>query len=166
MNKATKGALAAAAAAAILAGGAGTMAAWTANTGTGDSTTVTAGSMNVVQTPNTGTWTWTVNDAEVPFNPQSDKIVPGDVIKYTASYDVTLEGTNLKAKLKPTLGGISGDLQDLLTVDTTGGSTVDVTQSATYPVSTTITFNGDATTGQTKSGSLAGATVTLEQVIS
>ncbi|MGB6039826.1 MAG: alternate-type signal peptide domain-containing protein, partial [Gordonia sp. (in: high G+C Gram-positive bacteria)] len=108
MNKATKGALAAAAAAAILAGGAGTMAAWNSTApGTGGGT-ITAGSMTVTQQPDTGGWAWA--DGTPIADITTIKIVPGQSVKYTAIYNVELIGTNLKADLVPTLGGVTGEL--------------------------------------------------------
>ncbi|EGD54972.1 alternate-type signal peptide domain-containing protein [Gordonia neofelifaecis] len=168
MNKVTKGALAAAAGAAILAGGAGTMAAWNSTVnGTGGGT-ISAGSLNVTQQEGTGVWKWvggSKNNQAVDF--ANDKIVPGDKIAYTATYDVQLVGTNLKADLVPTLAGVgSGTLAGLLQVDTSGNDTVHVTASGPQTVSTTVTFNPDATTGQSASTVLSGASVTLTQTTS
>lgn len=116
MNKKTKGALAAAAGAAILVGGAGTMAAWNDSTDLGGGT-VTAGVLNIDQQPDSGNWKF--EDGE-PFNPVTDRLVPGDTVVYTATYNITAEGTNLKATLTPTLAGVDGELEPLLTVAAEG----------------------------------------------
>ncbi|MFC0316355.1 alternate-type signal peptide domain-containing protein [Gordonia phosphorivorans] len=168
MNKVTKGALAAAAGAAILAGGAGTMAAWNSNTQATDGGTITAGSLNVVQKAGTGGWAWvngTTPGAAIP-NLEAIKLVPGDQIQYTATYDVTLVGQNLKAELVPTLTGVSGDLANSLTATNTGGGTVQVNQPGTtsHDVSTVVTFSPSADNDtMTKTGVLSGVSVTLTQ---
>ncbi|MFF1943022.1 alternate-type signal peptide domain-containing protein [Rhodococcus qingshengii] len=168
MNKTTKGAIAAGAAAVLLAGGAGTMAAWNASTNGGAPQTVGAGSLSVEQV-GAGVWKWANGST---FNPASDLIVPGDVVTYTANYSIDLVGTNLKAKLTPSLTGVTGDLVTLnqLTVAPASGTvttyTAGLDQAATF--TTTITFNAGAAgdnTGQTKTASLAGGAVTLEQTL-
>lgn len=168
MNKATKGALAAAAAAAILAGGAGTMAAWNASSSLG-SGSVTAGQMNIEQV-GTGSWHWNTPGGAV-FNPGSDKLVPGDTVVYVGDYKITAVGTNLKATLTPTLGGVSGTLLPYLTVGNVGGTAATITagdNNTTKQVGTTITFNAGTTgsDGATTTASLAGSTITLQQTIS
>ncbi|WFN92442.1 alternate-type signal peptide domain-containing protein [Gordonia sihwensis] len=165
MNKATKGAIAAAAGALILAGGAGTMAAWNSQVG-GNTTAVTAGSLNVTQT-GTGSWTWADGTA---FNPATDFLVPGDSVKYVAEYNITLKGTNLKAELVPTVGGVSGLLAPYLTATTagaTGNETIE--SSGTRTITTTVLFDPAKVTDNTsmdKPGSLNGAAVTLTQKLS
>ena len=169
MNKVTKGALAAAAGAAILVGGAGTMAAWNSSVGTNGGT-VTAGQLNLTAT-DTGSWKWggTGANAGNVFNPATETLVPGDVVVYTATYKITAVGTNLKATLTPTLGGVTGELATYLTVTPTGGGTgIPVTpadNNTEKTVSTSITFKGDTTgtNGQTKKADLSGASVVLQQ---
>ena len=77
MKKITKGAIALGAAALLLAGGAGTMAAWSdeASLGGGE---VTAGHLRITEAA-AGAWTWA--DGET-FDPATDLIVPGDVVEY------------------------------------------------------------------------------------
>ncbi|OYD66703.1 alternate-type signal peptide domain-containing protein [Rhodococcus sp. OK302] len=167
MKKTTKGAIAAAFAALLLAGGAGTMAAWSASTTAGVGTTITAGSMAIEQV-GTGTWEWADGSA---FDPLTDRIVPGDVVSYTADYTFDLVGKNLKATLTPSLSGVTGDLVNLgqLSVAAAPGITTVFTaglgQTASY--TTEITFLpkvGEVdNTGQTKTASLAGGVVTLDQ---
>ena len=164
MNKTTKGAIAAGAAAVLLAGGAGTMAAWNASTGAGGSQTVNAGSMTISEAAGSGVWKLGANT----FNPASDKIVPGDVLTYTATYNYTLVGTNLKATLTPTVGGISGALASKLEVATAGGQNASVTAgTGTRDITTTITFKPDTTNtdGAGQAATLSGASVTLEQTL-
>ncbi|AUH67858.1 MULTISPECIES: alternate-type signal peptide domain-containing protein [Gordonia] len=168
MNKVTKGALAAAAGAAILAGGAGTMAAWNSNVNTNGGT-VTAGQLNLTAV-DTGTWTWVggTKDGDT-FNPGTDRLVPGDTVRYTASYKITAVGTNLTATLTPSVGGVSGDLAQYLDPTTAGGGPgITVTpadNNTTKKVSTDITFRADTSNkdGQDKTADLSGATVTLQQ---
>ncbi|MFE4503762.1 alternate-type signal peptide domain-containing protein [Rhodococcus sp. NPDC056743] len=170
MNKTTKAAIAAGSAALLLAGGAGTMAAWTASTTASAPQTITAGSMAVSQT-GTGAWTWGGGNgatAGTAFNPAVDKLVPGDVVNYTATYNINLVGKNLKATLTPALGGVSGDLLPQLSVadaDSTPATYTEGTHTATY--TTKITFNPATTdqVGATKTASLAGGAVTLQQTI-
>lgn len=167
MNNKTKGALAAAAAAAILAGGAGTMAAWNAESSLG-SGTVTAGSLNIQQ-QGTGTWHW--NDENgATFDPASQKLVPGDTVVYVGEYLITAVGENLTATLTPSLGGVSGDLANYLDTDTVGGTATDIDtgdNGQTKVIGTSITFDPDTADkdGQGLSASLAGATITLKQTI-
>lgn len=164
MKKTTKGAVAAGAAALLLAGGAGSFAAWNASTTAGPSQTVTAGSMSVAQV-DTGAWTW---ENGTTFTPGSDTLVPGDVVNYTAKYNINLVGTNLKAKLTPNLGGVEGDLKTYLNV-TPANSTVTEYNAGTHTATfvTKIEFKPDTTNldGSTKTASLAGGAVTLEQVL-
>lgn len=169
MKKTTKGAIAAGAAAVLLAGGAGSFAAWNASTGTSTSTGVTAGSLTVTQQDDTGVWTWGNGGA---FNPDTDLLVPGDVVKYTGTYDISLVGTNLKAQLVPTVAGVSGELESLGQLDVAADAATQTTYSAgehTASFTTTVTFlPKDGTVdnvGQTKTASLSGGAVTLEQVI-
>ncbi|GAA4744840.1 alternate-type signal peptide domain-containing protein [Gordonia alkaliphila] len=166
MNKVTKGALAAAAGAAILVGGAGTMAAWSDSSSLG-SGTVTAGTLNIDQVPDSGKWHWgTPGGTE--FNPATDRLVPGDTVVYVADYNITAVGTNLVATLTPTLGNLeSGELAQHLHVTAVGdgGGEIRPTGSVqTKTIGTAITFTDvQGETGQGASASLAGGTVTLTQ---
>lgn len=172
MKKTTKGAIAAASAALLLAGGAGTMAAWSTSTTAGVGATITAGNMTVAQN-GTGTWTWgsgTGASSGTEFFPATDRIVPGDTVNYTAKYDINLVGKNLKATLTPTLGGTTGPLFDaqVLTVAPAAGTPTEYTagtQTVTYVSS--ITFNPGTTglVGATLGASVAGGVVTLQQII-
>ena len=168
MKKNTKGAIALGAAALLLAGGAGTFAAWSdeASLGGGD---VTAGHLRITETE-AGAWTWNGGD---DFNPDEDFIVPGDVVEYTAEYQLDVLGENLVASLDATVNDdLSGDLAPFLTAtatSNTSGITLDnITEENdgdTVSVTVSITFNPDTSDndGMDESASLAGSTITLEQ---
>ncbi|MDI9917162.1 alternate-type signal peptide domain-containing protein [Rhodococcus sp. IEGM 1379] len=170
MNKTTKGAIAAASAALLLAGGAGTMAAWNASTATTGAGTVTAGSMAVSET-SAGTWKW-VNGtkAGAAYVPGTDLLVPGDKVSYTSVYAVTLNGTNLKANLTPTLGNLTGSLATtpgLLAVTASNTNVSPITASGPISFTTEVEFK-PATAGQVGAGGTAtigAGTIVLEQVI-
>lgn len=168
MKKNTKGAIAAGAAALLLAGGAGTMAAWSDSESL-DAVTVTSGQLRIIEQPGGG-WTW-ADDTE--FDPTTDRLVPGDVVEYTADYKLVVEGQNLVASLTPVLEDTgTGALAQYLTIsaasDTTGITLNNITPAnngATVSVTTTITFNA-ATSGQDgmeASANLAGSAITLQQ---
>lgn len=167
MKKNTKGAIAVGAAALLLAGGAGTMAAWSDEASLGGDT-VTSGQLRITETT-PGTWQWA---GGAPFDPTEDRIVPGDTVEYTAEYTLVVEGDNLVASLTPDLGGVTGDLEPFLTVDATSdttGITLDnITEDNngdTIEVTTTITFKPETsgTDGMESSANLAGSTITLQQ---
>lgn len=168
MKKNTKGAIAAGAAALLLAGGAGTYAAWSDSESLAGGT-VTSGHLRITET-GAGTWTWADDSA---FNPATDRIVPGDVVEYTASYKLEVSGKNLVASLTPALGGVGvTGLGEYLTVasasDTTGIDLSNITvanNNATVAVTTTITFDADTADqdGMDATATLAGSTITLEQ---
>lgn len=126
MNKQTKGAIAAGAAALLLAGGAGTMAAWNAST-TVTGGTVNAGKLTLSTVSGSTGFKW-VNGAKAgqTYDPANDKIVPGDSVEYKAVVKVGASGTNLKATL----------VADASTITGTGGLDTAVTTS------TTTDFNG------------------------
>ena len=168
MKKNTKGAIAVGAAALLLAGGAGTMAAWSDEASLGGDT-VTSGQLRITETA-AGAWTWAGTDDE--FDPETDRIVPGDAVEYTGEYELAVEGTNLVASLTSDLGGVTGDLASYLTVaatsDTTGITLDNITEDNdgdTVSVTTTITFNPETsgTDGMETEASLEGSTITLQQ---
>lgn len=102
MKKSTKALIAGGVGAALLLGGAGTIAYWTdeANGGNG---TITAGSLDIGTVSGSG---WEISHQgdgtgeptePVAFDPATDQIVPGDLLSYTQSIPVTLEGENIAA---------------------------------------------------------------------
>ncbi|MGX1858008.1 alternate-type signal peptide domain-containing protein [Dietzia sp. NPDC055340] len=167
MKKNTKGAIALGAAALLLAGGAGTYAAWS-DEATLDGGVVKSGHLRITEVDG-GTWEWADGD---DFNPSSDLIVPGDVVQYTAEYRLDVAGDNLVAKLAPNLGGVTGGLNDYLNVDATSntdGITLDnitrADNAKTVSVTVSITFDPETSgeDGMDQSATLAGSTITLEQ---
>ena len=169
MNKTTKGAIAAGAAAVLLAGGAGTMAAWNASTNTTGAGTVTAGSMAVSEEPTAGTWKWVGGSKAGQAFPPTDKLVPGDKVTYTSMYQVTLNGTNLKATLTPTLGNLTGSLKDadLLTVSPSSTNVSPITASGPISFTTEMEFKADTTgqVGAAGTATIGAGTILLEQTL-
>ena len=168
MKKNTKGAIAVGAAALLLAGGAGTMAAWSDEASLGGDT-VTSGQLRITETA-AGAWTWAGTEDE--FDPETDRIVPGDAVQYTGEYELAVEGTNLVASLTSDLGGVTGDLASYLTVDATSDTTgimldniTEDNDGDTVSVTTTITFDPQTsgTDGMETEASLEGSTITLQQ---
>ncbi|WP_309648789.1 alternate-type signal peptide domain-containing protein [Nocardioides sp.] len=109
MHKTTKGALAAAAAVALLTGGAGTLAFWT----DGDTITtpdLTSGGLDIAvdACPD-----WTLDgDGGAGGLLGAREIVPGDTLTRTCTYDIVAEGDHFEATLDVD--------QDLLTLDDNG----------------------------------------------
>lgn len=176
MNKQTKGAIAAGAAALLLAGGAGTMAAWNSSASVGGGT-VNSGSLTLTADAAGPTWKFADNTA---YNPATDKLVPGDVVNYTAKVKVGATGKNIKATLvadPATITGTNGldtALTKTVTADVNGtalptgpggaeitsaqnGQDVNVHVQFTFPASTAGTAAQDGTVN------LSGFNVTLTQ---
>jgi alternate signal-mediated exported protein len=114
MKKATKGALAAAAAGSLLLGGAGSLAYWTdAKTVTGAS--VNGGSLSL----GTLSCSWTVSHSggtAASFDPGTGFLVPGDQATETCTGTIAAKGANLVADLSVADAGDSGTLGSPLTV--------------------------------------------------
>lgn len=95
MKKLTKAAIAGAAGIALLLGGAGTLAYWNADA-TVAGGTITAGDLTIVAA-GAGVWT-DAGNADAPIPDITDfRAVPGDVLTYTATFNVTAVGDNLTA---------------------------------------------------------------------
>ncbi len=102
MSRNTRAALAITAALALLAGSGASFARWYDEKALSDAN-VTTGVLSIEQTP--GSESWLINtpdsddtaDATVPFDPANDKIVPGDVVTYSTTFTLHLEGKNLRA---------------------------------------------------------------------
>ena len=102
MSRNTRAALAITAAVALLAGSGASFARWYDEKALSDAN-VTTGVLSIEQTP--GSESWLINtpdsddtaDATVPFDPANDKIVPGDVVTYSTTFTLHLEGKNLRA---------------------------------------------------------------------
>lgn len=103
MKKSTKALIAGGIGVALLVGGAGTVAFWTDEADGGDGV-ITAGTLDL-GTPAGGGWEIShagdgsgTATAPVAFNPESDQIVPGDILTYAQNIPVTLEGENIAAQ--------------------------------------------------------------------
>ncbi|MFC9515182.1 alternate-type signal peptide domain-containing protein [Nocardiaceae bacterium NPDC056970] len=171
MNKKTKGAIAAGAAAALLAGGAGSFALWSADAELGGGT-INSGTMTLTTK---GTPSWTVNGQAVG-NWSAFKAVPGDVLTYNAEVTIGATGNNLKADLTVDDAAFSGDealIDALGTPDVSaklGGVDVPEITSAhngqDIDVAVSFTFDkpvGVDNTTQTKAATLDAMTLTLKQ---
>ncbi|NMM84398.1 hypothetical protein B2J88_08490 [Rhodococcus sp. SRB_17] len=165
MNKATKGAVAAGAAALLLAGGAGTMAAWSDSEAmTGG--TITAGHLTLTAVG--GAPTWSVTNAGVSGGAAQNipaitsfRATPGDVLTYSGTVKIGFAGTNLKATLKADASTITGTggLPD--EVVTATAATVDGVALETGPTGVAITSaqdNKDVAVKVTFTFGKAGAT--------
>lgn len=120
MNKSTKGAIAAGAAAVLLLGGAGSLAYWNAE---GDIAggTIAAGELKLTD-PTPGAWTL---NGDPVTNLSTVRVVPGDELEYTASWEIAATGDNLKAAVDVTGFSASGSLASAVTLTDTylvGGS--------------------------------------------
>jgi alternate signal-mediated exported protein len=147
MNKTTKAAVATATGIVLLMGGAGSLAYWdsSANTGNGSSQTISAGTLNITAA-NSGSWTKGLydNSNAVKVAPAAVadittvKIVPGNRLVYTQTFNVTATGNDLFFTVTPTNGtlgattnGLAGRLTSTFTVDSTGLVTSSIGNSTT-----------------------------------
>ena len=175
MKKSTKALIAGGIGVALLVGGASTVSFWTDEAEGGDGV-ISSGTLDL-GTPAGGGWeishagdgSGTATEP-VAFNPGSDQIVPGDILTYTQSIPVTLEGENIKAEFDGTidvtpstdapadtalsdaiesedlaatgLTGATGDLTlDGETLTGEGEGTVEVTTTITFPWGTEGQYN-------------------------
>lgn len=180
MNKQTKGAIAAGAAALLLAGGAGTMAAWNSSQTVGGGT-VQSGNLSLTTVSGSTGWKW-VNGplAGQAFNPTADKLVPGDQVAYDAVVKIGAQGKNLTAKLVADAASITGTngLDTALTNNVTadvdgttlptgpGGATVTSAQdgkNVNVHVNFTLPSSVSGTTAQDGTVNLSNFAVTLTQ---
>ena len=130
MKKLTKAAIAGAAGIALLLGGAGTLAYWNADA-TAAGGTITAGELTIVPV-GAGAWT----DANGPITIADFRAVPGDVLTYTATFDVTAVGDNLTAT-----AALTGD-----SIAAASASPEDVALAGLLQDSATFTIDGATTT--------------------
>lgn len=171
MKKSTKGAVACGAAALILAGGAGSMAAWNASTTPSSSTTATAGSLGVTAV-GTPAWTWTAGNTGA-FTPSTQTLSPGDSVHISGQYTLSIVGTNLKATATVTNAGATGLPTGLsFTADTatvSGGA--DLNNLSSSDTGKTVTAGGTLTfdkgtadnSSQGQSINVSGLALTLTQ---
>ncbi|WP_218017277.1 alternate-type signal peptide domain-containing protein, partial [Rhodococcus marinonascens] len=175
MNNKLKGAVAAGAATVLLAGGAGTMAAWNAATDVGGGE-IGAGALALTQKA-APEW----SDQNGVIEVTDFRAVPGDVLTYQASFQVTAQGTNLRASLAVDEATIVGDEAFSGVVDhkitaTSGGDPVPVDADGvvitsafddrTVDVRVIITFDADTDgdAAQSVQVDLNNFNVTLRQV--
>jgi alternate signal-mediated exported protein len=183
MNKLVKGAIAGAVGVALLLGGAGTFALWNSSIGVA-SGTVATGTL-AFGTSTGATWTDVSPGATTTtFDPTTQKIVPGDVVKLTQTVSVSATGKNLVATLAyvPSSVAIPADLVGKLvptitvtklagdaTVTGSGPYTITPVAGGTTTFTVVLTFTFDKNTptgivGQNESVDLSGASFTLTQV--
>lgn len=168
MKKTTKGAVAVAGAAVLLAGGAGTLAYWN-DTATINGGTITAGDLRLTALD---AGTWKLNGTTVP-SISAVRVVPGDQLTFTGSYDITAVGDNLQADVSVDGATVSGGLAPKLTTSVTktvGGAAVgpitedddgdDVVVTATFDFPFGATVDN---TSKTLTADLSNVTVTLTQ---
>jgi alternate signal-mediated exported protein len=157
MNKLTKGAIATAAGVILLMGGAGTLASWNSSATAGASQTISAGSLGVTA-GTAGVWK---NAAGTTITPSSYKIVPGDVLTYTQTFNLAATGDNLLFTVSATPGAIAGATS--ATADTKLAA--QTSSSATYTVSgSNIAASTSANTYKVASNS-GTSTVTITMTV-
>lgn len=167
MKKTTKGALAAGAAAVLLAGGAGTYAAWTSTAPSISAGSVSTGELRVTQTK-APSWTWVTGGTVGEAVPADAKLVPGDSIKYEGTYKLDIVGTNLTAKLDIETTGATTDLQELEWTPSAGNTSLTGLNQTkdngkTVTVGGTLSFPGTATATMDKTFNLGDVAITLKQ---
>ncbi len=139
MNKITKGAIAGGIGVALLLGGGGTLAYWTDQEDVGANATITAGNLDIAPAA-TPAPAWTVSNGSVTNAPVANiaafRMVPGDVLTYTATYTVTATGNNIRAQAS--LGSHS--------IAAASGSAADTALAGRLTDTTVITVNGGAPT--------------------
>jgi alternate signal-mediated exported protein len=172
MKKATKGAIAAGAAGALLLGGAGSLAFWSdSQTVTGG--TITAGELGLTAL-DAGTWKLNGTTTLTPAQVAALRVVPGDSVVFTGSYDVRAQGDNLQATVTATGGAITGPLAAKLTTptvvttldgqaltsitETNHGNDIVVTATFTFPFGT-----ASDNTSQNLTANLSDVVIALAQ---
>lgn len=159
MNKLAKGAIAGAAGIALLLGGAGTFAFWNSTAPVAGGT-ITAGDLLVEQDGATGTWS---NQTGPIANIAAYRIVPGDVLTFTDTVDVTAVGDTLVATLGLAGGSVVAASAAAADVALAGQLEAGAVVTAAGPG---IVDNGDGTYTVTAAGGTGGAItaqpVTLE----
>lgn len=165
MKKNTKGAIALGAAALLLAGGAGTYAAWSddATLGGGD---VETGHLRITEVAGKSGWSWATPGVTGDFNPATDTLAPGDSIRFEGTYALEIEGSNLTAELVASTAS-TGTLPAGLTwtADANPGLTgLDETNNEDeVTVGGTLAFDPNATGSMDETITISDLTVTLKQ---
>ena len=179
MNKMIKGSLVGGTGIALLMGGFGTYALWS-DSGTAAGSSVSSGELDIAA--NTATWADASADAtSATWNPASDVVVPGDVIKRTQTFTIKGTGKNLKGTISLAQGAVTktgfGSYMNVA-VDVTSnsgtvtrnGSTNDYTFAAPFGTATltsVVTYSFDPNTpnqaAQAATASIADSTFTIQQ---
>lgn len=168
MQNATKGALAAAAAGALLLGGAGSLAYWS-DSQTVSGGAISSGTLSLTQETGQSCTDWTL-DAEggpTAYTPGVTLVVPGDVISKTCDYTVNASGAHLAADLTMDATSITGSNALSAALDATADYTLDGNAVSTgqditsaddgleLSAAISVTFDS-ATSGLTAQGLSAG----------
>jgi len=167
MNRSTKAALAAAAAGALLLGGAGSLAYWN-STQTVSGGSIKSGTLTLTQGAGQSCTAWTLDAAggATTYTPGSTLVVPGDVITKDCDFTVTATGAHLAANLTMDATSITGAaaLAAALTpaasytldgnAVSTGRSITSADDGAVLHATITVTFD-TATSGVTAQGMTA-----------
>lgn len=145
MNKTGKG-LMAAAAGALLIGGAGTLAYWTAEADV-DGGSITAGSLTLTSNDDCSGWLYA--DGSASAGSPVTAFVPGDVVTATCSFTVGAEGDNLAATV---------DVPDTLTFTSApAGTTFTADVGASYTLDGAALADG-ATITEANDGAVLSTT--------
>lgn len=160
--------------AALLTGAGGTFAKWNIDQSVASSGAITAGNLGL--SISGGTWT---NQVGPIADINAYRIVPGDVVTFTASATPTLTGDTLKAKMTTAYASSDAANSDLVTslvfspvtwngksYDGTTNTLVGGTTYAAQPLRFTVTFPATVTgtTGMNQVLNLANIKVILQQV--
>lgn len=170
MKKSTKGAVAAAGAAVVLLGGAGTLAYWNA-TATVSGGAIQTGELALTNASCATNWVLDSGEvtAGVAYVPGTTKLVPGDVITKTCTYQVTAVGEHLRATVTaPTPAALSSAFTVATpAVQIAGTPVTEITEANngnTISVDLSVTFNGSSdNTTQNLNETLGSVTLTLQQ---
>lgn len=174
MKKSTKGALAAGAAVALLVGGAGTLAFWTADE-TVPGGTIDAGHLDLVtDATNAGCGDWQLDSGEQAAGTWSsgDPLVPGDVLTKECAFTIDAQGNHLRATVAASAPGLTGTLAAGLTVDATGitvGGVADTEfteadDGSALGVTVTVTFTDPGTADNTYNDPATDLTAVLNDI--
>jgi len=138
MNKLVKGSIAGAAGIALLLGGAGTLATWNSAVTVSAPGTISAGTLDIVAKSGTITGDgWKLGSGATVASPASFKIVPGDTVTYTKTFNVTATGDNLSADIA---------LGTLAIAPANSATAADTALAAALTKSAAFTVNGAAAT--------------------
>lgn len=152
MNKLLKGAIAGAAGVALLLGGAGTFALWNSSA-TVAGGTIVAGNLVVADSGTAGSWS--VNGGTARASMTGFKVVPGDVLTYTKTMNVTATGDNLVATLALTPASITA----------TSAAPADVALATYLTKSAVLAATGTGITGTSPSFTVTAGSAGVTQPV-